>query len=53
MYSGTFIHHNNDEKLRVLDNEKYEFPEFFKEQLELSLKGFEYSVKLVKELKGE
>lgn len=51
MYSGTFIYHHNNQKLLELEKEKEGYPEFFKKHLELSLKGFEYSVKLVKELK--
>lgn len=50
MYTGTFIHHRRDDKLKELQDEKEGYPEFFKFQLELTIKGFELTLKLIDEL---
>ncbi len=51
MFSGTFLHHNDEKKLLEMEKEKNGYPDFFQKHLELSLEGFEYSVKLVSESK--
>ena len=50
MYTGTFIHHRRDDKLKELQDEKEGYPEFFKFQMELTIKGFELTLKLIDEL---
>ena len=51
MFTSTFLHYNDDKKLKEMEKEKDGYPEFFRDHIKNTLKGFEYSVRLVNELK--
>ncbi len=50
MYTGTFLHRDDPEKLGELQKEKESYPEFFKKQLEVSVQGYESALGLIGEL---
>jgi len=49
MFTGTFRNYGDDEKLRKLEEEKRNYPEYFKRHIELTFEGFENAIRLVNE----
>jgi len=50
IYMGTFKYHGDENKLKEIQKEKENFPDYFREHLGLIIEGFELALKLINEL---
>lgn len=50
IYLGTFKHHGDEDKMKEIQTEKENFPDYFREHLGLTIEGFELALRLVDEL---